>query len=328
MINYSALLDFLSAGKLQRWAQQLPQQIEQGLSEARWGDLPQWRAVLEQLPDLTPDSYDLTDSVTIGSEQACDSTTRAELRDTLMALHPWRKGPFHLFGVHIDTEWRSDWKWDRVLPHISPLQNRLVLDVGCGNGYHCLRMLGQGTHRVIGIDPSPRFVLQFYALKKYLNQTAAKELPVDVLPVGIQQVPANLRTFDTVFSMGVFYHRRSPMDHLRELKDCLRPGGELVLETLVVDGPEGHVLVPHGRYAKMPNVWFLPSPATMLAWLKKCGFKNPRIVDQCKTTVEEQRATEWMTYESLTDFLDPEDNQKTIEGHPGPLRATFVAEAS
>lgn len=322
MIDFSALITALSDGKLKRWAELLPEQIERGLSEARWGDLPEWQAVLKQLPAITPSSVELIEKVAIGAADDCDEQTREQLSAVLKGLHPWRKGPFDLFGIHIDTEWRSDWKWDRVLPHLSPLHGRTILDVGCGNGYHCLRMVGEGARRVVGIDPSPRFVHQFYALKHYIG-----DVPADVLPLGIEHVPANLRAFDTVFSMGVFYHRRSPMDHLRELKDCLRQGGELVLETLVVEGPEGYVLVPEGRYAKMPNVWYLPSSATMLSWLRKCGFKNPRVVDECKTTLEEQRATEWMTFESLPDFLDPNDENKTVEGHPAPVRAVFIAEA-
>ena len=243
-----------------------------------------------------------------------------------MGLHPWRKGPYDLFGLHLDTEWRSDWKWDRVIPHLAPLKDRLILDVGCGNGYHCWRMLGEGANRVIGIDPSNKFVHQFYAIKHYLNQ-AEKELPVDVLPVGIEQLPSELKAFDTVFSMGVLYHRRSPMDHLRELKDCLRDGGQLVLETLIIEGEPREALVPEGRYAKMRNVWFLPSVDTLLSWMRKCGLKNPRVVDICKTSLEEQRTTDWMTFESLPDFLDPNDDSFTAEGHPAPVRAVFLAEA-
>jgi len=252
-----------------------------------------------------------------------DKGRRLALQATLMGLHPWRKGPFNLFGMPLNTEWRSDWKWDRVLPHLQPLQDRLILDVGCGNGYHCMRMLGAGAKRVIGIDPSPKFVFQFQAIKNF----AGKELPVDVLPIGIEDMPQKLAAFDTVFSMGILYHRRSPMDHLRELRELLRPGGQLVLETLVVEGPEGTALVPEGRYAKMPNVWYLPSPDTLLSWMRKNGFKNPRMVDISTTSIEEQRSTDWMTFESLEDFLDPSDHTKTIEGHPAPTRAVFLAEA-
>ena len=237
-------------------------------------------------------------------------------------LHPWRKGPFELFDVHIDTEWRSDWKWDRLQPHIDPLAGRRVLDVGCGSGYHCWRMAGDGAAEVIGIDPTPLFVLQYWALQKYLQQPG-----VWVLPLGIQHVPPKLAAFDSVFSMGILYHRRSPLDHLQELKACLRPGGQLILETLVIEGPAGATLVPEGRYARMGNVWFLPSCDTLLGWLRKLGFVDEALVDVSVTTVEEQRATEWMRFQSLADFLDPEDSSRTIEGYPAPRRAIFTARA-
>ena len=240
-----------------------------------------------------------------------------------MGLHPWRKGPYNLFGMPLDTEWRSDWKWDRVLPHLAPLKGRTILDVGCGNGYHCWRMLGAGAERVIGIDPSAKFVFQFYAIKRF----AGNHLPIDVLPLGIEHMPEKMAAFDTVFSMGILYHRRSPMDHLRELRQLLKPGGQLVLETLVIEGAEDQLLVPQDRYAKMPNVWFIPSPDMLLSWMSKNGLKNPRMVDISTTTIEEQRSTDWMKFESLADFLDPNDSSKTVEGHPAPVRAVFVAEA-
>lgn len=116
------------------------------------------------------------------------------------------------------------------------------------------------------------------------------------------------------------------MDHLRELKSTLRPGGQLVLETLLIEGGLGDVLVPEGRYAMMNNVWFLPSADTMISWMKKCGYKKPRLVDIGTTTLTEQRQTDWMKYHSLKEFLAPEDETKTAEGHPAPLRGVFVAE--
>jgi tRNA (mo5U34)-methyltransferase len=237
-----------------------------------------------------------------------------------MGQHPWRKGPFELFGVHIDTEWRSDWKWDRLAGAIDSLEDRRVLDVGCGSGYHCWRMAGAGATEVIGIDPTPLFVVQFWALQKYLRQDH-----VWVLPLGIEHVPRKLRAFDTVFSMGVLYHRRSPLDHLQELQDCLRPGGQLVLETLVIEGGPGDTLVPEGRYARMGNVWFLPSCDTLVGWLRKLGFTDPAVIDVNVTSTQEQRATEWMTFHSLRDFLDPEDPARSVEGHPAPRRAILTA---
>jgi tRNA (mo5U34)-methyltransferase len=322
-INYDQLLDALKDSPLAGWTEQLSAQIATGLCEKRYGDLGGWKKSLAKLPNVKTSQVSLTDEVRIGQSSDCDETTRAEIRSVLQELIPWRKGPYFVHDIHIDTEWRSDWKWDRVLPHLAPLKDRLILDVGCGNGYHCWRMLGAGAKRVIGIDPSPRFIVQFHMIKHF----AGADYPIDVLPVGIEDVPEKLQAFDTVFSMGVFYHRRSPMDHLLELKNTLRPGGQLVLETLVIEGKLGEVLVPEDRYGKMNNVWFLPSCDTMLSWLRKMGFSNARVVDVCPTTTEEQRATEWMRFHSLPEFLHPDDSSLTAEGHPAPIRAVFVAEA-
>lgn len=320
---YHTLLETLRLDPvLSRWAEQLPEQIRRGLDTRRYGDLPDWLNALDQLPDIHADSIELNNEVRIETDDALDADTLQQLRSALKALIPWRKGPYHLHGIHLDTEWRSDWKWDRVSPHLADLNHRRVLDVGCGNGYHCWRMLGAGASRVIGIDPSPRFVVQFLAIKRLLGGNP----PVDVVPVGIEALPPKLEAFDTVFSMGVLYHRRSPMDHLRELKEALRPGGQVVLETLVIEGGLGEVLVPEGRYAKMNNVWFLPSGPSLLSWLRKAGFRSPRMVDFCPTTTEEQRATDWMRFHSLPEFLDPDDPSRTAEGHPAPIRAVFIAE--
>ncbi len=322
MINYQSFLNYLPGSPLAAWVETLPMQIAEGLCVKRYGDLPEWIRALASLPNCKSAQNNFLDKVEIGRISDYDEQTLAALQATLEVLIPWRKGPYWVHGIHINTEWRSDWKWDRVIPHLAPLQNRLILDVGCGNGYHCWRMLGAGAQRVIGIDPSPRFVVQFHAIKHL-----AGDYPIDVLPVGIEELPPKLQAFDTVFSMGVFYHRKSPMDHIRELKEALRPGGQLVLETLVIEGDLGDVFVPEGRYAMMNNVWFLPSCDTMLSWLRKMGFNNPRMVDIAKTTVEEQHSTEWMKFHSLPEFLDPHNNNLTAEGHPAPIRAVFVAEA-
>ncbi len=324
MIDYGPLIDrWQQDAQLAPWAERLHAQIASGLAVERYGDLPRWLEALAALPDITPTTRRLT-SARVGADcqPGLDEAQISALRDTLQRLHPWRKGPFDLFGVHIDTEWRSDWKWDRLLPGLDDLTGRRVLDVGCGSGYHCWRMAGAGAREIIGIDPTPLFVVQYWALQKYLQHPG-----VWVLPLGIQHVPANLQAFDSVFSMGVLYHRRSPMDHLQELRDCLRPGGQLILETLVVDGPLGATLVPEGRYARMGNVWFLPSPDTLVSWLRKLKFRDVELVDVSITRVEEQRQTEWMRFQSLADFLDPEDASRTIEGYPAPMRAVVTARA-
>jgi tRNA (mo5U34)-methyltransferase len=285
------------------------------------GEYNDWQRLIDSLPAIRPSVIDLArDALHVGTRDDCSDDIRNALIAALRKLHPWRKGPFDIFGIDIDTEWRSDWKWQRVLPHIAPLKDRIVLDVGCGSGYHCFRMRGEGARFVVGIDPTVRYLFQFLALNHYINDNN-----VHFLPLKSEDMPRRMRSFDTVFSMGVLYHRRAPFDHLDELKDLLRPGGELVLETLVMPGPPNTVVVPRDRYAQMRNVWFLPSAETLPLWLQRAGFENARVVDISRTTPDEQRKTDWMTFQSLQDFLDPTDPNFTIEGLPAPTRAIIIA---
>jgi len=320
---YASLFDDLTESGLERWRDLLENQLHKRFDLSPHGDITRWLSALETLPAINAVHPALNQSaVALRSDEALSEQSREQLEEGLRGLMPWRKGPFDFFGTGIDTEWRSDWKWDRVLPHLSDLTGRQILDVGCGSGYHLWRMLGEGASRVVGVDPGLLFLFQFLAVKRYVSPTPR----ADLLPVRLEDLPPKLEAFDTTFSMGVLYHRRSPLDHLLELKDTLKPGGELVLETLVVDGPEGYSLMPEDRYGQMRNVWFLPSCDTLLRWLERTGFRNGRVVDVSVTTTEEQRQTDWMRFQSLVEFLHPDDPGKTIEGYPGPKRATLIAQ--
>ena len=127
--------------------------------------------------------------------------------------------------------------------------------------------------------------------------------------------------------MGVLYHQTSSLRHLAELKDTLKPGGELVLETLYLPGDDAHSVRPPERYARMKNVGLLPTIPQLTSWLRKIGFEDMRVVDKSVTTTDEQRSTEWMSFESLREALDPNDPSLTIEGWPAPRRVVVLANA-
>ncbi len=319
--RYATLIDSPSQFGLSPLLEMLPGKLANAFDLSTHGDLHRWQHVLESLPELRASKIEL-DADIPGIGLPVDSTwdIRQSIEAKLRQLHPWRKGPYLVHGVLIDSEWRSDMKWRRLCGHLNPLQGRVVLDVGCGNGYHCWRMVGAGAKMVIGIDPTLLSVIQFQAIKHF-----AGDFPAHVLPMGIEDMPRRMGAFDTVFSMGVLYHRRSPLDHLFDLRDLLRPGGELVLETLVIDGGVGEVLVPEDRYARMRNVWFIPSCLMLEKWLKRSGFSDVRLIDVTPTTTEEQRTTEWMRFQSLHDCLNPDDPSMTIEGLPPPKRAIFLS---
>lgn len=312
---YKAVLDT----PLQSVLSELMPIIEDWEGEQQHADAKKWAKQMQAMPSPITVEYTLGETVSLNSTPALPEGEQKRLVSILKQFMPWRKGPFHIFGIDIDTEWRSDWKWQRVSPHIAALAGRRVLDVGCGSGYHLFRMLEAGAEQVVGIDPTALFFYQFHIFKQYMP---AEDL--HFLPIGIEDLPAS-RAFDTVFSMGVFYHRPDPLLFLKQLKNQVAKGGQLVLETLVIEGDATQVLLPSERYAQMRNVYFIPSIAAMILWMNKVGFKDVIAVDDCVTSTDEQRSTQWMTNLSLKDFLDPNDTSKTIEGYSAPRRATFIA---
>lgn len=311
------------------WLKRLPDWLSAIKNKDRYAHAPYYESVINKLPQVSPNYIDLNANC-ITANISFDYSDYRKADALLKNLMPWRKGGFIIgdetHQIHIDTEWRSDLKWDRVLPHIGDLSGRRVLDVGGGSGYHGFRMVGAGASSVIVIDPSCLFYHQFMAIKHCLGEMTNRyqQSPIHFIPVGLEDLP-NGALFHTVFCMGVLYHRASPFDCLLQLKNQLLKGGELVLETLVIEGDENTVLVPKDRYAMMNNVYFLPSVAALSLWLEKVGFSDIKCVDITTTTSVEQRTTEWMTYHSLSDFLDPDDNNKTVEGYPRPMRAVMVA---
>ncbi|OCG14047.1 tRNA 5-methoxyuridine(34)/uridine 5-oxyacetic acid(34) synthase CmoB [Gilliamella apicola] len=320
MIDFGNFYQIIAKNKLSKWLEVLPAQLANWQKSNIDNRFNQWLNSIKHLPTIKPYQIDLLNSVTVESEQPISIGEQQRITQLLKNMMPWRKGPFHLYGINIDTEWRSDWKWERLIPHINNLEGQTVLDVGCNSGYHLWRMIGAGAKLAVGIDPMALYLCQFEAIRKLLGNDQRAHL----LPLGIEELP-KLNAFDTVFSMGVLYHRRSPLDHLFQLKDQLVDGGQLVLETLVIDGDLHQALMPGERYAQMRNVYFIPSVPTMINWLHKCGFSDVKMVDKSVTSLDEQRKTEWMTSDSLADFLDPNDSSKTIEGYPAPMRAVFIA---
>lgn len=319
-MDYSYLQDSLAGSKLEALLAFCDSNY---LDQLTHGDFPRWRQHLSKFPAINVADYDFSETVRFGHADGIDAETSDILKQLLLDMLPWRKGPFEVLGIFIDSEWRSNLKWARVNNQIASLAGKKVLDVGCGNGYYGFRMLAHEPEQVIGIDPHLAYVAQFWALKQFVPH-----LPLAVLPCSLEQVTEPLRGFDTVFSMGVIYHRRSPIDHLKQCYQCLVPGGQLVLETLYVDGPAGYSLIPAKKYARMSNVWFIPSIGTLEQWLFRCGFSNIEVIDESMTTSDEQRKTAWMPFESFEDAIDKTEPTKTIEGSPAPKRVVILATSS
>ncbi len=279
--------------------------------------------LIKNLPAAAPSFTNFeSDIIKIGHPSDITEDKKEKLFSALYKMRPWRKGPFNLFGLDLDAEWASNIKWRRLENSISSLNNKKILDIGSSSGYYMFRMLSSEPKLILGIEPYLHFYFQFLIISNYI-----KTNNIFCLPVNFEEFPETIRYFDTIFCMGILYHIKSPIDMLKKINTLLRKGGELVLETIIIEKEEPLALFPEKRYAKMNNIFFIPTVSCLFNFLKRSGFENIRCINIEKTTEKEQRKTKWVNTESLENFLSPYDKNKTIEGYPAPVRAVIIANA-
>lgn len=319
MIDTESFFDHPVFHGQKNWFDDLKYELSLQQKKPSHGDQEKWKTAIEFLPKTKKRIAKLNQRCISINNLGFSSTKKEKIIRSLKLLNPWRKGPFSIDGIVVDSEWKSYMKWERIKSIIGPLNNKRVLDVGCGNGYYSLRMIGDGADFVLGIDPSPLFMKQFEAISHFMEPEA-----VLLLPLKLESIPDNDEIFDVVFSMGVLYHQRSYLDHLEKLNKLTKPGGELVLETLVLPGNSSFENTNKQRYSQMKNVWYLPNIKELNEWLNLSGFNNIKVGAINKTSTFEQRSTEWMTTHSLINGLNPINQDLTIEGLPAPHRVAII----
>ena len=105
------------------------------------GNFEKFKYVVKDLPEICPRTVDLSSkTVSIGQADQLLPDEKDRLYNGLVNLSPWRKGPFDFFGVHVDSEWQSWMKWERLVPHLPNLKNRKILDIGSATGRHVLHL--------------------------------------------------------------------------------------------------------------------------------------------------------------------------------------------
>ncbi|MCY4524457.1 MAG: tRNA 5-methoxyuridine(34)/uridine 5-oxyacetic acid(34) synthase CmoB [Halobacteriovoraceae bacterium] len=282
-----------------------------------------YRSVLNNLPSVENIKLDFNgNTVAIGEKEEIESSRYSLVCRHARDLIPWKKGPFNLFGVEIDAEWRSDFKWNRIKEYLPSLQGKIILDIGCNNGYFMFKMAAQNPAFVLGIDPVMHFQTQFLFLQNFARIPCLSHQLL-----GVEHLPLMEDAFDVVFSMGIVYHHRDPIKQLRDIKACLKKEGTLVLETMGVPGEESHAFFPKDRYAGMKNTWFIPTLPCLINWVKRCGFKDIEVISSLPLSIKEQRLTDWCPSpkKTLMDFLNKDDHTRTVEGFPAPWRFCLTA---
>ena len=275
----------------------------------KWKNIAPVREAMEGLEPVTSE-LSSGNTVTLRTDESVDHEAIEKVARMMM---PWRKGPFDLFGLHIDTEWRSDIKYNFLRPHFN-LRGKKVADIGCNNGYYMFRFLEDSPQKIVGFDPSALFKTQF----DFINRFARTDIVYELL--GVEHLPYYEEKFDVIFCLGVLYHRSDPIAMLKTLRQGLEEEGEVYLDPFIIDGDEPYALCPSESYSKITNVYFVPTIKALENWCLRAGFKSFEVLGTVVTTSDEQRKTDWIESQSLEDFLDPDDSSKTVEGYPAPKR--------
>jgi len=292
---------------------------EDRLKCLNWKNIkPKWE-MIENLPKVDDIRVNLGKTIEITSN-SIKSEDVEYIRGVAKSLIPWRKGPFRLFDtIFIDSEWRSYIKYS-IIENYLDIENRVVGDIGCNNGYYLFRMLEKNPKKLIGFDPFPIYYCQFKFLDHFIKSKIEYEL------LGVEHVEFYETKFDVLICLGVLYHRQDPIGALKSLYKGLNPNGVLILDTFMIDGDDEVSLTPRERYSKIPNIYFIPTINALKNWCYRVGFNRVEVIDTIPTTPTEQRKTEWINTESLDDFLDTQNPTKTVEGYPAPKRVYIRAE--
>ncbi|MDQ7047071.1 MAG: tRNA 5-methoxyuridine(34)/uridine 5-oxyacetic acid(34) synthase CmoB [Sulfurovum sp.] len=285
-----------------------------------WKNIVPYQEAIKKLKNYENIELGFGDRVKIQIEDLSSEDAR-QIKDTALLMKPWRKGPFELNDLFIDSEWQSQIKYNLVEPHFN-LKDKIVGDIGCNNGYYLFRMLTHKPQKLIGFDPSAIYYSQFQFINHFVKSDIVYEL------LGVEHVAFYEHKFDTLFCLGVLYHRSDPVAMLKSLFKGLHKGGELILDTFMIDGEGEMCLTPKDRYSKIPNIYFVPTISALKNWCHRAGFETVEVLETMKTEANEQRKTEWIDTQSLEDFLDPNDDTKTIEGYPAPKRVYIKAKKS
>ena len=290
-------------------------------SECRtWKNVEPWYLQLQESSKIEKNnlSIDYGDWFSVGSFEDLTQEEYEVILKTAKSLIPWRKGPFKVFGLEIDSEWQSNIKYNLIRPYFN-LKDKVVADIGCNNGYYMFRMLEDKPKRLIGFDPSPLTLHQF----EFINHFVKSDIIYEML--GVEHLEYYNHKFDFIFMLGVLYHRPDPVGTLKSLARGLNSKGEILIDTFMIDGDEELCLTPNKRYSKIPNIYFIPTIPALKNWLERAGFEDIEVLATTVTTSDEQRKTEWSFDQSLEDFLDENDKTKTVEGYPAPKRVYVKA---
>ena len=166
---------------------------------------------------------------------------------------------------------------EAILKRLENIQDKAVLDLGCGQGYFS-DLLSKRNARVTGIDISDKLIS--IAKTRYKNITFVTGSIENALPFNDHQ-------FDIIFSNMVFMDVENLDETLREIKRVSKQNARIIISVL-------HPLFTSGKVYKTPLEYLLfKKPSFLLGGYKKSKTMSWNILHTTHTTTVFHRPTEW-----------------------------------
>lgn len=163
------------------------------------------------------------------------------------------------------------------------LRGKHVLDIGCRDGLFSFKAERMGADEVVGIDndlsePATQFLIPFFNSKVQMRQLNLYDLQPDTFGL-----------FDIVIFPGVLYHLRYPFWGLKVIRDVMKGGSHLLIETPIWHGESDKAMLfcpidSEGPYASDPTSCTFFNEKGLVDTMKSLGFETVNIEYLTKNT--------------------------------------------
>lgn len=179
-----------------------------------------------------------------------------------------KKTPLKRF---LDRHFHSDIfkRFELTFQHSEPIQDKTVLDVGCGSGLYCIEFARRGARRVVGIDFAPKMLeLARESARRWQVNDRCQFIQGDFLAHQFQE------QFDYTVAMGVFDYLREPVIFLQRM-------GKVTRNKILISVPPVHwyrTPIRKFRYIFKRAPVFLYTSAKLKKILCQAGFTKFEII--------------------------------------------------
>jgi len=176
-------------------------------------------------------------------------------------------------SYHINSPGYNLNKWPRlknILDSIN-IENKSIVDVGCGDGFYIIECLKEGAKYCLGIDLDPlrinrcNFVKKVYDLKN-----------IDFKNLSLYDLEEN--KFDIVMGLGLL-HRVPDLDAC--IKKLSNLGDKVLVEFKSLDSTNNEKLFAGGKSKSnsLNGLWYVPTKSYVISKFFNLGFKNHTIFE-------------------------------------------------